>query len=145
MIRPACACESSPPTCARARLTHAELHRHGVFHQGYQHVLRGCPAAGVTQHDRYLAANRHGFPDVLDRVREVPVEAVEGDDERQARRLEVVDRRERVRKPAGVDKYYGSDRTLNEVIPHEPEPVLAGGPEQVEHKTGVERDPAEVP
>ncbi len=33
-------------------LPDAELHRHGVFHQGDERLLGGCPAASIALHDR---------------------------------------------------------------------------------------------
>ena len=59
------------------------------------------------------------------------MEAVDSDDERQPRGFEVVDRREGVREPPGIHQDDRSDRAVDQVIRHKPEPVLAGSTEQV--------------
>ena len=58
--------------------------------------------------------------------------------------LEVVDRREAVGEAAGVDEDDGADGAADQVVPHEPEPVLAGRAEQVQDQVLVEGDAAEV-
>src|ERR1022692_1567958 len=72
------------------------------------------------------------------------VKAIDGDNERQLAFLEVVDRREAVSEPASVGQDHGAERTVGELIPHEPETLLAGSAEEVQHEPAGEGDPAEV-
>ena len=58
--------------------------------------------------------------------------------------LEVVDCGEAVGEAAGVDEDDGADGAAYQVVPHEPEAVLAGGAEQVQDQVLVEGDAAEV-
>ena len=60
------------------------------------------------------------------------------------RLLEVVDRREAVGEPAGVDQHDRADGATDELVPHEPEPVLPGRAEQVQDQVAAERDATEV-
>jgi hypothetical protein len=79
----------------------------------------------------------HRLADRLQRVGAHPVERVDGDDERHAARLEVVDRGEAVAEPAGVGEDHRADGAAGELVPHEVEPLLAGRAEQVQHDLGV--------
>ena len=97
---------------------HAHLDRHRVLDQRNEGRLGGRPAAGVALHDGHAGADRQGLLDVGQGVRELSVEAVDAHDERQARGLEVVDRRERVSQPPGVHKDHSADGALDQVIPH---------------------------
>ena len=72
------------------------------------------------------------------------VEAVHGDDERDAACLAEVDRREGVVEAAAVDQDDGADGAPGHLVPREAEAGLARRAEQVEHEAGVERDAAEV-
>ena len=71
-------------------------------------------------------------------------EGVGRDHERQPPVLEVVDRREAVVDPAQVDQDHRADRAPGQLVPHEPEPRLAGGAEQVQDQLLVDGDAAEV-
>ena len=75
-------------------------------------------------------------PHVLRVVARGAVEAVDRDDEREPAPLEVVDGREAVGQPAGVGQHHRAERTEGQLVPHEPEPVLAGRAEQVQHQVG---------
>jgi len=93
------------------------------------------------------AARIDGCSDLMAFVRVVrllAVEAVEGDDERQARVLEVVDGGEAVGEPPRVDQNDRADGAAHQVVPHEPEAVLAGRTEEVQDQVLVERDASEV-
>ena len=72
------------------------------------------------------------------------VEEVHRDDERDAEVLEVVDGREAFLEAAGVDEDDCADRAADQLVPEEPEAVLAGGAEEVEGHVGVDGDPSEV-
>ena len=72
------------------------------------------------------------------------VEFVDRDQERQVARLEEVDRGEAVLQPSDVDQDDRADGAADQVVPHEPEPALAGRAEQVQHQILVEGDAAEV-
>jgi hypothetical protein len=82
--------------------------------------------------------------DVIGVVVRRAVEDVDGHDERQLTPFEVVHGRKAVDEPAGVGQDHGSERPVGQVVPHEPEPVLPRGPEEVEGQPGAHRDPAEV-
>ena len=74
---------------------------------------------------------------VAHRLRRVAVgalEAVDGDREGDAAPLEVVDAGEAVLQPPGVGEHDGAERALRQLVPQEPEAVLAGRAEQVEHQ-----------
>ena len=58
--------------------------------------------------------------------------------------FEVVDGREAVRQPAGVGEHDRAERTEGQLVPEEPEAVLAGRAEQVEHDVVADADAAEV-
>ena len=109
-----------------------------------QHGLDRIPVAGVAGQHRDVRGDREGLADVLDVVRLQAVEGVDADDVGQPRVVEVVDRREAVGQPAGVDEHHRAYRAAAEVVPHEPEAVLAGGAEQVQDQILGEADPAEV-
>ena len=106
--------------------------------------LGGVSVACVAGDDRDVGAHRKGLAHLLGAVGNQAVEHVVRDDERQPAVLEVVDRGEALGKPAGIDEDYGADRPADQVVPHEPEPVLPGRAEQVEDQVVVERDAAEV-
>ncbi len=91
-----------------------------------------------------LAGTRQRLAHLAGVVRRDAVEEVHRDDEGQPRRLEVVDRREAVLDPAGVDEDDATDRPLHELVPEEPEPVLTGRAEEVQHHVGADRDAPEV-
>src|SRR5690606_27363820 len=94
--------------------------------------------------DRDVGGDGQGLADVLERVLGGVVELVERHQERQTARLEVVDGGEAVLEPAGVDQHHGTDGAADQVVPHEPEPVLAGRAEQVQDQVVGEADTAEV-
>ncbi|GAA3074028.1 hypothetical protein GCM10020000_68750 [Streptomyces olivoverticillatus] len=72
------------------------------------------------------------------------VEAVDGQGEGDAAPLEVVDGGEAVREPPGVGQHDRAERALGQLVPQEPEALLAGGAEQVEDQVFAQGDPAEV-
>ena len=99
---------------------------------------------GVGTDERDVGRNGERLADRFGRVVHQAVERVDGDDERHAVRLEVVDRREAVVEALRVDEHDRADGPAHEVVPHEAEAVLAGGAEQVEDQVVAERDAAEV-
>src|ERR1700761_4777918 len=72
------------------------------------------------------------------------VEDIERDDEWYFPALEVVDRGEAIGQPARVGEHHRAERAKRELVPHEPEPLLPGRAEQVEHQVLAERDAAKV-
>ncbi len=58
--------------------------------------------------------------------------------------FDVVDGPEAVGQPAGVHQHDGTDRATGDVVPHEPEAVLARRAEQVQDQVLGKGDPAEV-
>src|SRR5690606_10846693 len=117
---------------------------HHVLHQGDQRALDRLPVPRVRTDDRHLRGERHRLADLGVGVLELPVPPVDRDDERQPRLFEVVDGRKAVGQPPRVDQHHRADGAAHQVVPHEPEPVLAGRAEQVEDQVAVERHPAEV-
>lgn len=90
--------------------------------------------ASVAAHDRHVDGNFEGLANLGGGIAVVrAVELVDRDDERHPALLEVADCAETVGQAAGVDQYHGADRADDKVIPGEPEPVLAGGAEQIQH------------
>jgi hypothetical protein len=74
----------------------------------------------------------------------LPVEAVDADDEGDAPPLEEVDRGETGLGSADVEEDHGPQRADGEVVPHEPEPLLSGRTEEIQHQVPADGDPAEV-
>jgi hypothetical protein len=72
------------------------------------------------------------------------VEFIDRYQEGQTTRFEEVDRGEAVLKTPDVDQDDRADGAADQVVPHEPEPALAGRAEQVQHQILVEGDAAEV-
>jgi hypothetical protein len=87
-----------------------------------------------------VRGDRQRLPHVLRVEPLAAVEVVDGDDVRQPAALEVVERGEAVLEAAGVGQDDGADRAAHQVVPHEPEPLLARRTEQVEHQVVVERE-----
>jgi hypothetical protein len=77
-------------------------------------------------------------------VRELAVERVDRDDQRHPGPLEVVHRRVAVVDAPAVDNDHCAERADREVVPHEAEPGLSRGAEQVELEPVVDGDPTEV-
>src|SRR5262245_40850626 len=82
--------------------------------------------------------------DLADVVELNPVEAVDADHEWEVAALEEIERAEAVVQPAGVGQHDRADRADGQLVPHEPEPVLARRAEQIQDQVRVDRDPAEV-
>src|SRR5690242_17436518 len=122
----------------------AQAGQQGVLDEGDERALGLGAVPGVGGDDGRLGTDLQRLADLFGAVGLVSVEAVEGDDEGQAAVLEVVDGGEAVGQPPGVDEDDGADGAPHEVVPHEPEAVLAGGAEQVEDQVLVQRDAAEV-
>jgi hypothetical protein len=112
--------------------------------QGDQHLLhRVAPPRIAEQHgDARVQVERD--LDVVWLVARGIVEAVDRHHERCAALLEVIDGREAVRQSPRVGQHHRADRAVRELVPHEPEALLAGRAEQVEDQVGAERDPPEV-
>jgi hypothetical protein len=100
--------------------------------------------ARVAADDRYLRVEVESLPDLGLVVRARAGEAVQRDDEGHLAPLEVVDGREAVGQPPDVGQDDDPERAVREVVPHEPESLLPGHAEEVDHQAGLDGDPAEV-
>jgi hypothetical protein len=58
--------------------------------------------------------------------------------------LEVVDGGEAVGQSPGIGEDHRAERSDGELVPHEPEPLLSGRAEEIEHQIAAQADPAEV-
>src|SRR5579863_327578 len=114
------------------------------LHECDEHLLNRGDVARVAQHDGDALVQIERGPYLARRVAGGGVEAVDGDDERQPLRLEVVDRGEAVTQPPDVGEHDGTERSVGKLVPHEGEALLAGEAEQVERDGAPQRDPAEV-
>jgi hypothetical protein len=112
--------------------------------QGDQHLLHRVTLPCVAEHHRHARVQVEGDLDVAGLVARGTVEAVDRHHERRAALLEVIDGREGVRQPPRVGEHHRADRAVRELVPHEPEALLAGRAEQVQDQVGAERDPPEV-
>ncbi len=115
-----------------------------VLDQPYEGQPHLFVAPHVGGQHRRVQIDPQGGPDLLRSGRVVAVECVQCHDERDSARLEVVDRRERVGQLVTVDEDHGTDGPAHQVVPQEPEPVLARGTEQIEHQDRIDGEPAEV-
>jgi hypothetical protein len=115
-----------------------------MLHQRDEDLLDRAALPGVTEHGRDLRVEVQRDTDVFGVIAGGAVKGVDGHDERQLASLEVIDGREAVAQAAGIGQHDGSERAVGQVVPHEPEPVLTRGAEQVQHESGAHRDPAEV-
>lgn len=104
----------------------------------------GTGVAGVAADDRGVRLEVQSGPDLLRVVVVRTVELVDRHDERGTSPLEEVERGEAVLQPAGVGQDHRTESALGQFVPHEPEPVLTGGAEQVQDVPSIERDPPEV-
>src|SRR4051812_29529748 len=95
-------------------------------------VLGGVTGTGVAAQHRYIWRDGERLAHVVGLVVLDAIEAVDGDEIRQPTVLEEVDGREAVGQSAGVDHDDGADRAPHQFVPHEPEPSLTGGAEQVQ-------------
>ena len=109
-----------------------------------QSRLGAAPVPGVGEEHGDVGRHGQGLPHVFQLVLLVAVEEVDGHHEGHTVALHVVDRREAVGQPVGVDQHDGPDRSPDEVVPHELEAVLPRGAEQVEDQVLSEGDPPEV-
>ncbi|GAA3450483.1 hypothetical protein GCM10018962_23160 [Dactylosporangium matsuzakiense] len=126
------------------RLSRDLLEGHDVLDEGDQDVLDRAPVARVAQDDRHVRIEVQGLGDLRGAVLLHPVEAVHRDQERRGAALEVVHRREAVVQAAGVGQHHRAERAQRQLVPQEPEAVLAGRAEQIQHDVLVDADPAEV-
>jgi hypothetical protein len=115
-----------------------------VLDQRDEDILGRFLAACVAQHDGQPGLEVQGHPDVFGVVPAGAVEAVERDDERYLPALEVVDGGEAVGQSPGIGEDHRAERPDGELIPHEPEPLLPGRAEEIEHQIAAQADPAEV-
>jgi hypothetical protein len=115
-----------------------------VLHQRDQDVPSRRRLAGVAEDDRDIGVEIDRRPDGIRVVAARPVEAVHGEDERDVVLLKVVNGGEAVGQPPGVREDDRTERAARQLVPHEPEPFLAGRPEQVDHQVLPDGDPAEV-
>src|SRR5580693_9122136 len=128
----------------KAGLARLAARVHDVPNQADENLLDRVPLAGVAHHDGDVRLEGQGDPDVVGLESGSVVEAVDGDDERGAVPLEVVDRGEAIGHSPRIRHDHGTDRPDRQVIPHEPEALLAGRAEQVQHELGREADAAEI-
>jgi phytoene dehydrogenase-like protein len=96
------------------------------LHQRDQHAFNRGEVTGVAQYERVAGVEVQRVPDLLRIVVRGVVEAVDGDDERQPARLEVVDRGEAVAQPAHVGQDHRAEGAVGQLVPHEREALLAG-------------------
>src|SRR5215469_12380043 len=115
-----------------------------MSHRGDQHLLDRLAPPGVAYQDRDIRVEVQRIADIRLAVSRGAVEVVGGDHEWRVPNFEIVDRGEAVGEPPGIDEHDRSECTEGEFIPHEPEPFLSWGAEQIEHHTAWERDPAEI-
>ncbi len=115
-----------------------------MLDQSDQCLFSRLPAACVTEDDGQVLVEVQGHPDVFHVVSAGAFEAVQRHDERYLPALEVVDSGKTAGQPPGIGKDDGPERTDGEFVPHEPEALLAGGAEQVEHQIAAQADPAEI-
>jgi hypothetical protein len=115
-----------------------------VLDDADQHLLDRCAVTGVAQDQRHVSVEVEGPADVLGRVPRGSLEAVDADEEGYGAPLEVVDGGETVLQAAGVGEHDGTERALGQLVPHEPEPLLSGRPEEVQHQVLAQCDAAEV-
>jgi hypothetical protein len=118
--------------------------RQRVLRRGDEGLFRRLRRACVAGDDLDLRRDLEGFAHLLRRVLAGVLELVDGHQERQPARLEEVDRGEAIRQPARVDQDDRRHRAADEVVPHEPEPVLARRAEHVEDQVVGQGEPAEV-
>jgi hypothetical protein len=107
-------------------------------------LLDRVPAAGVARHHGDRGVEVEGPADVLGGVTGGAVEAVDAHHEGDGAPLEVVDGREAVLQAAGVGEHDGTEGAGGELVPQEPEAVLAGCAEEVQDEVLAQRDAAEV-
>src|SRR5690242_16040804 len=117
--------------------------RHRVLDDLDEDLLGRLPVPRVAQDDRNVVVEVERLADVVDRVSGRSLEAVDAHHERYGAPLEVVDGRETVLQAARVGEYDGAQGAGGELVPQEPEAVLSGRPEEVEHQVLAERDAAE--
>src|SRR5690242_7752862 len=117
---------------------------HRVLDQPDEGLLGGGPVAGVAPHHGHGGVQLQRRADFLFAVQAFAVEHVYRDEEGDVAPFEEVDRGEAGVEAASVYEHDRSDGALGEFVPHEPEPVLTGGTEQVEHDLGIDGDAAEV-
>ncbi len=112
--------------------------------EGDQDVLARCPLPYVAVDQRDVRRDRVRASRTWSRRVHRVAEVVAGHDERRAVVLQPVDGVPGVGHPAGVDEDDRAQGAGEEPVPQEPEPLLAGRAEQVQHHLLVEADPAEV-
>jgi hypothetical protein len=132
------------PTGLGRRLLVVAWTSEDVLHQRDQDLLDRTALAGVAEQGRDIRVEVQRNADVLGVVAGSAVKGVDGHDEGQLAPLEVIDGREAVAQAAGIGQDHGTERAIGQVVPHEPETILARGAEQVQHQAGAHRDPAEV-
>ena len=109
-----------------------------------ERALGGVAVARVHGDQRYVVGQGERLGDLVQRVLRPALELVDRHDERHVLRLEVVQGREGGVEPGGVDQHDRADRASDQVVPHEPEALLARRTEQVEDEVLGQGDPAEV-
>src|SRR5690606_38144092 len=118
--------------------------RHGVPDHADQDLLDRLAVPRVAHQQRDVVVEVEGLPDVLGRVTVVALEAVDPDHEGDGAALEVVDGRETVLQPPRVGEHGGAEGALGQFVPHEPEPLLTGRAEEVQHEVLAQREAADV-
>ena len=83
-----------------------------------------APGSGVGAHEGDVRGEDSASRTSSSTCGKAPSQPLMPDDEGQLGLLEVVDGRETVGQPAGVDQHHRADRAAHQVVPHEPEPVL---------------------
>lgn len=117
---------------------------HRVLDDLDEDLLHRLAFAGVAQQQRNVVVEVEGLADGVHGMAGGAVEAVDGDEEGDGAPLEVVHGGEAVLEAAGVGQHDRAERALGQLVPHEPEPLLPGRAEQVQHQVLAQRDTAEV-
>src|SRR5450755_4962043 len=110
----------------------AQCSGEGVLDEGEQYLPGLGTLPRIAGQSGDVRVEVEGGTDVAEAVTGGAVEAVDGEDERQAAFLEVVDGGKAVAETAGIGQDNGAERAVGQFVPHEPEALLPGSTEQVQ-------------
>jgi hypothetical protein len=109
-----------------------------------QGVTHGDPRPRVERDQWDVVTDGERPTDVVEIMREHAVKDVDSDHEWEADLLEEVNGGIAIVQAPGVDDDQRAESTLDQVVPHEREPILARGAEQVQLDLFVDGDAAEI-